>query len=229
MDKRKAIQIMVKAASLYNQNLNEQKVLFLYGSPSEIKSQIQIGDDCALALKCYETAFHRYNFLHLTGVKPNYTRISSAIHFYEKCLDNRLTESDFYFAKNGSTDQKLSILERMMNIKQNATMIGDFTDHGVKLFTEKAVGNICGCIGFVNDRNTNLNVPNTLLKKDIRDVVAYPLQKVYAVISKGYKEEKYSILEKIDSGIDIKKYSFSEEIEKMIAREKLQHSPICKR
>lgn len=104
--------------------------------------------------------------------------MSSVIHFYEKCLDKRLTENDFYFAKDSSTYQKLSILEHMMNIKQNATMIGYFTDHGVKLFTEKAVGNICGCIGFVNDRNTGLNVPNTLLKKDIRDVVASPVQKI---------------------------------------------------
>lgn len=229
MDKRKAIQIMTNAASLYNRNLNDQKVLFLYGSASEIKKQIRIGDCYDLPLKCYEVAFHRYNFLHLTGAKTNHFNVSSAVYFYEKCLNHRLTESDFYFAKDGSTEQKLSILERMMNIKQNATMIGNFTDHGVKLFTEKAVGNICGCIGFVNDRNTNLNVPNTLLKKDIRDVVAYPLQKVYAVISKGYKEEKYSILEKVDSGIDIKKYSFSEEMEKMIAWEKLQYSPTCNR
>ena len=28
----------------------------------------------------------------------------------------------------------------------------------------KAAGNVCGYIGFVQDRNTKLNVPNTLLK-----------------------------------------------------------------
>ncbi|MBD5486622.1 MAG: hypothetical protein HDR18_14070 [Lachnospiraceae bacterium] len=143
MNKRKAIQIMANAASLYNRNLNDQKVLFLYGSASEIKKQIRIGDCYDLPLKCYEVAFHRYNFLHLTGAKTNHFNVSSAVYFYEKCLNHRLTESDFYFAKDGSTEQKLSILERMMNIKQNATMIGNFTDHGVKLFTEKAVGNIC--------------------------------------------------------------------------------------
>ena len=48
-----------------------------------------------------------------------------------------------------------------MEIKRNVTMIGDFTDRGPKLFTEKAAGNVCGCIGFVKDRNTRLNVPNT--------------------------------------------------------------------
>lgn len=218
MDKRKAIQIMANAAYLYNQNLNDQKVLFLYGPASEIKKQIQNGCCSTLPLKFYEVSFHRYNFQHLTGAKTNHCDVSSAIYFYEKCLNKRLTESDFYFAKDGSTDQKLNVLEHMMNIKQNVTMIGDFTGHGVKLFTEKAAGNICGCIGFVTDRNTGLNVPNTLLKKDIRDVVAHPAQKVYAVISKGYMDEKYSILEKIDSCIDIKKFLFPKEIEQIIDR-----------
>ena len=119
----------------------------------------------------YEVAFHRYNFLHLTGVRLNKKTTASAIHFYQKCLDKRLTENDFSFAKDGSTGQKLDILERMMLIKKNVTMIGEFTDRGPKLFTEKAAGNVCGCIGFVQDKNTKLNVPNTLLKKDIREDV----------------------------------------------------------
>lgn len=42
--------------------------------------------------------------------------------------NKRLTEDDFSFAKDGSTGQKLDILERMMLIKKNVTMIGDFTD-----------------------------------------------------------------------------------------------------
>ncbi|MCM1124145.1 MAG: PBECR4 domain-containing protein [Eubacterium sp.] len=215
MDKRKAIQIMTKSALLYNQNLNEQKILFLYGSPLEVKSRLH--DDChILPIKGYEVTFHRHNFLHLTGVQTNRFNVSSAIYFYEKCLNNRLVENDFQFATNGSTVQKLNILEYMMNLKHNTTMIGDFTGHGAKLFSEKAVGNVCGCIGFVNDRNTGLNVPNTLLQKDIRDVVAAPVQKVYAVLSKGYTDEKYSQLEKKD--IDIQNDLFPEEIERLITQ-----------
>ena len=38
MDKRRAIQIMTKAAQLYKENLEDQKVLFLYGLPREVKS-----------------------------------------------------------------------------------------------------------------------------------------------------------------------------------------------
>lgn len=57
---------------------------------------------------------------------------------------------------------------------------------------------------------------NTLLKKDIRDVTASPTQKVYAVLSKNYSDERYSVLEKLDKSISLQKYCFMEEIEKLI-------------
>ena len=221
MDKRRAIQIMTKAADLYQKNLEDQKILFLYGIPSQVKKQFQTESKRISAIKGYEVAFHRYNFLHLTGVKINTSLVASAIHFYEKCLDRRLNEDDFYFSRDGSTGQKLDILENMMQIKRNVTMIGDFTDRGPKLYSEKAAGNICACIGFVKDRNTRLNVPNTLLKKDIRDVTASPVQKVYAVISKGYTEEKYSVLEKVDRNLNLTGVFFLDEIERMLNRESL--------
>ena len=106
-----------------------------------------------------------------------------------------------------------------MLIKKNATMIGEFTDRGPKLFTEKAAGNVCGCIGFAQDKNTKLNVPNTLLKKDIRDVTAQPTYKVFAVISKHYTDDKYSNFEKIDKSRDLKERYFSETIENMKDRD----------
>ncbi|MCI8894144.1 MAG: hypothetical protein HFI41_05735 [Lachnospiraceae bacterium] len=218
MDKRRAIQIMTKAAALYHVNLEDQKVLFLYGVPAEIRKQMLAGNGRLFSIKSYEVAFHRYNFLHLTGAKPGSPNVASAIHFYEKCLDNRLRQEDFCFAKDGSTAQKLDILENMMGLKRNVTMIGDFINQGPKLFTEKVTGNVCGCIGFVKDQNTRLNVPNTLLKKDIRDVIASPVQKVYAIFSKSYTAGKYSVIEKIDKGIDIHKCIFSDEVETLLER-----------
>lgn len=222
MDKRRAIQIMANAAELYKENLEDQKILFLYGIPSEIRKQLHTEGKRMLLIKKYEVAFHRYNFLHLTGAKINGSEISSSIHFYEKCLGHRLMETDFRFAEDGSTVQKLDILENMMRLKQNVTMIGDFTDRGLRLFAEKTAGNVCGCIGFVRDRNTQLNVPNTLLKKDIRDVTATPVQKIYAVLSKEYMEDKYSVLEKLDKEMDIKECLFSEDIERILERKNLQ-------
>ena len=136
MDKRKAIQIMTKSARLYKENLEDKKILFLYGVPSEVKKELQKEEKNLFSLRGYEVAFHRYNFLHLTGVKINSSETASAIHFYEKCLSNRLTENDFGFAGDGSTGQKLDILKDMMLIKRNATMIGDFAGRGPKLFAE---------------------------------------------------------------------------------------------
>lgn len=117
MNKRRAIQVITKAAALYRDNLEDQKVLFLYGLPAEIKRELKTQNMFLSSIKGYEVAFHRYNFLHLTGVKLNKTKTVSAIHFYEKCLDKRLTENDFFLAKDGSTGQKLDILESMMSIK----------------------------------------------------------------------------------------------------------------
>ncbi len=221
MDKRRAIQIMTKAADIYRNNLEDQKVLFLYGLPSEVKKQLQTEGKILSAIQGYEVAFHRYNFQHLTGVRLNKGETASAIHFYQKCLDKRLTENDFTFAKDGSTRQKLDILESMMQIKKNVTMIGEFTDRGSKLFAEKGAGNVCGCIGFVQDKNTKLNVPNTLLKKDIRDVIAQPIYKVFAVISKHYTDDKYLQLVKLDKSINLSECHFTEEIENLIERNKM--------
>lgn len=128
---------MVKSSELYHLNLEDQKILFLYGVPSEVRKQLNTEGNRLVAIKSYEVAFHRYNFMHLTGIKANNTGVDSAIHFYEKCLANRLTENDFDFAKDGSTAQKLNVLENMMGIKRNAMMIGDFTDHGPKLYLLK--------------------------------------------------------------------------------------------
>jgi hypothetical protein len=73
----------------------------------------------------------------------------------------------------------------------------------------------------VQDRNTKLNVPNTLLKKDIRDVTAQHNYKVFAVISKRYRDDKYSHIAKLDKNIDLKECKFAEEIEILIERDKL--------
>ena len=63
-----------------------------------------------------------------------------------------------------------------------------------------------------------IDVPNTLLKKDIQDVVANPVQKIYAVFSKMYMDEKYSLIEKMDKSFGGKKIHFSGEIEKLLER-----------
>ena len=43
MNKKRAISIITKAARLYHENLEDQKVLFVYGIPSEIRKQLEDG------------------------------------------------------------------------------------------------------------------------------------------------------------------------------------------
>lgn len=226
MDKRRAIQIMTKAAQLYKEHLEDQKILFLYGIPTEVNKQLAAENKKLFAMRKYEVVFHRGNFLHLTGVRINKKEVSSSIHFYEKCLDNRLTENDFSLSKDGSSGQKLDILEGMMGIKRCATMIGEFTDRGSMLFTEKVAGNVRGCIGFIQDRHTRLNVPNTLLKKDIRDITQKPMQKIYAILSKNYTDDKYTIIEKLDKEIDFNICGFSDEIENIIYKGNIKENKL---
>ena len=220
MTKQRAIRIIVNAAKLYKENLENQKILFLYGIPSEVKKQIIQGEKLS-AIKSYEVAFNKCNFLHLTGVRLRKNNIKSSYHFYQKCIDNRLMEDDFEFAKDGSTRQKLDILEDIMKIKKNANMIGEFTDCGIKLYTEKVTGGTYGCVGFVKDIRTGLNVPNTVLNKDIRDITKKPCEKVYAILSKQHRDSKYYLIEKLDKSIDIGKHIFLKEIENKLDREKL--------
>ena len=66
MNKKKAISIITKAARLYHENLEDQKVLFIYGIPSAIRKQLEDGKDIISGFSFYETVFHRSNFLHLT-------------------------------------------------------------------------------------------------------------------------------------------------------------------
>ncbi len=101
MNKKKAISIITKAARLYHENLEDQKILFIYGVPRDIRKQMEDGNDTILGLSFYETAYHRSNFLHLTGVGLNKASVASSIHFYEKCIDGRLSEDDFFLSKDG--------------------------------------------------------------------------------------------------------------------------------
>lgn len=54
MDKKKAISIITKAAKLYHENLEDQKVLFIYGIPAIIKNEINQNNELISSLSFYE-------------------------------------------------------------------------------------------------------------------------------------------------------------------------------
>ena len=154
MDKKQAIKIITECCMKYHKNLENKNFLFLYNS-SENK------------IKSLETLFLKSNFLHLTGVKLAKSRIKSSTQFYNICLDNKLPNDDFKFAKNGTTELKLNVLTQILSIPYNAKMIGDYMHTKQLLVTEKIVGNVHVSMGFIYDSN-GYYVPNTALKENIK-------------------------------------------------------------
>lgn len=175
MDKKEAIKIVREAAVRYQDNLVGKNMLIVYLADK----QMQIID-------CLEVVFMATNFLHLTGLKL--VGNLSAMEFYERCLDGKLSESDIAFAKDGTTVLKLKVLPKLMASNLSANMLGDFNNNSMKLYTEKLVGSITACLGFVKDGN--VYHPNTLLYRDVRDVVLKPMR-IVAIFQKGFEEDVY--------------------------------------
>lgn len=220
MEKATAIGIISRSAQLYKEHLEDKVVLFVYGSPQEMKKYMNSSMEGEPPLRYYEATFLRRNFDHLTGVKKA-KHIKSSIHFYEKVLYKKLNESDFEFNDDGTTVQKLEILECLMQIKTTAAMFGDYINAGPKLYTEKVSGTTNGCMGFVYSKEDRVNVPNTLLNKDIREIIPKPNNKIYAIFYRNIKKNKYSNISKLDRDIDFTTFKFTSEIEKRVDRESI--------
>lgn len=77
---KEALSIIFKAAQSYQKNLIDQSLLFLCMDKHKRTYYIEVTFDAS-------------NFKHLTGVQ---TKLS-ALHFYEMCIDQRLSTGDFQY------------------------------------------------------------------------------------------------------------------------------------
>ena len=134
--------------------------------------------------------------------------------------------------KDKTTYYKLEVLPQLMKLDRTASMIGNFTGHSLLLQTNKLIGNVNACMGFIKNEQ-NMYVPNTALKKDIRDI-ADDRKKIIAVLKKDineklyknitYLKQKYQIIDilknqDINEKIDINKiYSDDKFIDKEICQ-----------
>ena len=150
-----------------------------------------------------ETVFLPQNFMHLTGVVPCNKSLSS-VNFYNACINGKLTPALFDMSRDGTTHMKLSVLPQIMNIHKVARMAGDFTENKIKLNTEKIVGNIHACMGFVQALQIQgYFVPNTVLREDIRDIVEKPTRKVLAVFRKAISANRYDECTYVSKNINL--------------------------
>lgn len=175
-DKKTALSVIFDAAKAYEENLRDNNLLFVCWDKHKRISYLEV-------------EFNASNFMHLTGMRFSEELRSSLIResngkidansditfaneFYDRCINKRLSVEDFEFAEDGTTPLKLDVLPTLMKSNLSVNAIGDFDARTVKLYTEKIAGNINGCMGFIRDEKTNKNVPNTVLKADVRDCVS---------------------------------------------------------
>lgn len=192
--KEEAISVVVRCAEKYREELDGRSLLF-------------VCVDKHRKTLCIEFSFHGSNYMHLTGLKPRESSDGEgegplfANDFYHKCLDHRLSPSDFAFSDDGTTHLKLDILPSVICKNLRASIIGEYNSSRPRLYTEKIVGNIHACMGFVYDRRTSEYVPNTVIKEDARDLVSGSAR-VIAVYRKDIRAAQYEeatyIAKKVD-------------------------------
>ncbi len=185
MKKADLIRIITKCAKQYKEELLDKSLLIIFGDSQ--------GHTSAL-----EVCFSKTNFLHLTGVR---TQMRPG-QFFKTCLNSRLKDTDVEVRKDGTTEQKLAVLPFLMTKNLSAKMIGDYLPQGINLITEKMVGNVRGCLGFVPDKATGQYVPNTILQDDIRKRVVNQ-QKIMAIYRKDILDERYEEAVFTASGVTI--------------------------
>lgn len=204
--KEMAISIVVSCAKQYKENLAGKSLLFVCQDKDE-------------KVSCMEFTFDASNFMHLTGLKPmGYIDDNSdetikrirAKDFYKKCLNHKLSVRDFEFSPDGTTPLKLEVLPSIINKNLSANMIGDYNSSNPKLYTQKLVGNVNACMGFVEDEHTFRYVPNTVLKIDMRDYVTNSAR-VLAVFRKMRDTDKYYECTYVAKGVSTKEIKYPSE------------------
>ena len=184
MTKKEALSIVFSCAPLYKENLVDRSLLF-------------ITTDKHKNVHCLEVTFDIGNFLHMTGFKLRKPGIN-ARHFFNLCYDKRLTEADFEFSTDGTTEMKMRVLPSLMKKNLSAKMLGDYNMSQPKLYTDKIAGSLSACMGFVRDGGEGRFVPNTVLEGDIRTKVK-AADRIIATYRKSRSEEQYSEIVFTDS------------------------------
>ncbi len=175
MTKKQAIAIITKCAKQYQQYLEGCQVVFIY------RDEYNHANHTAVR-------FHSHNFLHFTGVSLR--QGMNANGFYRAALNNRLSENDFSFKNNHTTELKLNVLDIIMNIDTKARMIGNYTGPHLELYTEKVTGTTTACLGLIQGKDCY--IPNSVLSEDIRSIVPKPPGKIFAIFKKPINSSLYT-------------------------------------
>lgn len=175
--KKEFIDIIAKSQKEFEKNLKNKKLIFIYENNDKT-----IGKE--------EVFFPISAFYHLTGVQACdlNNKLLNSYQFYEILRVGGINETKIKL-KDKTTYYKLQVLPQLMKLDKMANMIGDFTGHSIFLQTDKLIGNVNACMGFVKNEQ-NIYIPNTALKEDIRNITA-DRKKIIAVLKKSINEKLY--------------------------------------
>ena len=195
MTKKQAIAIITKCTKQYQQYLEHNQVVFVYRDEYNHSHHTVV-------------KFHSHNFLHFTGVVPR-TGLN-ANGFYRAALNSRLSEKDFSFKNNHTTELKLQVSSTIMSIDTKARMIGNYIGPHLELYTEKVTGTTYACLGLIQGKDCY--IPNSVLSEDIRSIVPKPPGKIYAIFKKDINSPLYTQLTYKAKNITITKKCLPEEL-----------------
>lgn len=189
MKKDKDLKNLMNYAEEYSVNLADKRILIV---------SITEGNTC-----CREVEFRKNNFKHLTGVDSNI----KANNLIERLLDKRLSNKDWQYKKDGTTELKLKVFPEILNIYKQARMIGVYNGNRIKLSTDLCVGNIYCYLGIANfekhDKNeSTIYFPNTVISSSIK-ADTNKQERIVAMFRKNKNETKYKELTYLAKDIEL--------------------------
>lgn len=203
-DSRKALEILStisKCLKDYEKNLKNKKVMFIIENKDRTIDKIEV-------------YFPKSCYYHLTGIslcRKDGRKINS-YEFYDLLKSERLSLEKYNIQKRDSTtDLKLQVLPQLMKIDRVANMIGNFSNYNLFLQTKKIAGNINACMGFIKDSKSNIYVPNTVLKKDIRDITDNRA-KIVAIFKKDVNDNFYKNITYLKQNFQIEDISKNKDL-----------------
>lgn len=199
-DKKDIINKISKCAKDYKKNLENKKLLFLIENKNR-------------TLSIFEVIMFPSNFHHLTGTNiiENGKKINS-LNFYQRFIDGNVKPENLRL-KDSTSYYKIKILPQLMNLDKMAKMIGEFDNSRIFLQTDKIIGNVNACMGFIKIKNNY--IPNTALNEDIRSITS-ERKKIIAILKKDIKEDLYREITYLKNNYDITQLLKYDNIEKIV-------------
>lgn len=194
-DKKKALDIIIKAAQNYQKYLQDKTFLIIYQNGIKTDA-VQVG-------------FRSSHFLHLTGVV---TKLS-AQRFYEKCLNRKLSFQDIELDNKGKAQQKLFVLPFLHELLYHNCMIGNFINSGIYIRADYFIGNTKAVLSVGFRCGKKVDFPVTLYKEDVRKL-SQPTNKVLAIFVKDNEQQVYTECTYLSKGQDKDKLLIFHEIKK---------------